>query len=54
MKVLKLILKLNANTVDTFTFEAGSALNLSLNQENFASGKGNQTGTTFAKGNAYC
>ena len=42
-------IKINANTVDTFTFEAGSALNLSLNQENFASGKGNQMGTTFAK-----
>ena len=42
-------IKINANTVDTFTFEAGSALNLSLNQDNFASGKGNQTGTTFAK-----
>ena len=42
-------IKINANTVDTFTFEAGSALKLSLNQENFASGKGNQTGTTFAK-----
>ena len=42
-------IKINANTVDTFTFETGSALNLSLNQENFASGKGNQTGTTFAK-----
>ena len=42
-------IKINANTVDTFTFEAGSALNLSLNQENFASGKGNQRGTTFAK-----
>ncbi len=42
-------ININSNTVDTFTFEAGSALNLSLNQENFASGKGNQTGTTFAK-----
>ena len=42
-------IKINASTVDTFTFEAGSALNLSLNQENFASGKGNKTGTTFAK-----
>ena len=42
-------IKINANTVDTFTFETGSVLNLSLNQENFASGKGNQTGTTFAK-----
>ena len=42
-------IKINANTVDTFTFEAGSALNLNLNQDNFASGAGNQTGTTFAK-----
>ena len=42
-------IKINANTVDTFTFEVGSALNLNLNQDNFASGKGNQTGTTFAK-----
>ena len=42
-------IKINASTVDTLTFEAGSALNLSLNQENFASGKGNQAGTTFAK-----
>ena len=42
-------IKINANTVDTFTFEVGSALNLSLNQENFASGKGNRIGTTFAK-----
>ena len=42
-------IKINANTVDTFTFEAGSAINLTINQENFASGKGNQTGTTFAK-----
>ena len=42
-------IKINANTVDTFTFEAGSAISLSLNQDNFASGKGNQTSTTFAK-----
>ena len=42
-------IKINANTVDTFTFEAGSAISLNINQENFASGKGNQTGTTFAK-----
>ena len=42
-------IKINANTVDTFTFEAGSALTLNLTQQNFASGKGNQTGTTFAK-----
>ena len=42
-------IKINASTVDTFTFETGSAINLNINQENFASGKGNQTGTTFAK-----
>ena len=42
-------IKINANTVDTFTFEAGSAISLNLNQDNFASGKGNQTDTTFAK-----
>ena len=42
-------IKINASTVDTLTFETGSALNLSLDQDNFASGKGNQTGTTFAK-----
>ena len=42
-------IKINASTVDTLTFEAGAAISLNLNQENFASGKGNQTGTTFAK-----
>ena len=42
-------IKINASTVDTFTFEAGSAISLNLNQDNFASGKDNQTGTTFAK-----
>ena len=42
-------IKINASTVDTFTFETGSAISFSLNQDNFASGKGNQTGTTFAK-----
>ena len=42
-------IKINANTVDAFTFEVGSAISLNINQENFASGKGNQTGTTFAK-----
>ena len=42
-------IKINASTVDTLTFEAGSALTLNLTQQNFASGKGNQTGTTFAK-----
>ena len=42
-------IKINANTVDTFTFETGSSLSLNINQDNFASGAGNQTGTTFAK-----
>ena len=42
-------IKINASTVDTLTFETGSALSLSLDQDNFASGKGNQTGSTFAK-----
>ena len=42
-------IKINANTVDTFTFETGSALNINLNQDNFANGAGNQTGTTYAK-----
>ena len=42
-------IKINASTVDTFTFEAGSAISLNLNQDNFASGKGNQSDTTFAK-----
>ena len=41
--------KINASTVDTFTFETGSAISLNINQDNFASGAGNQTGTTFAK-----
>ncbi len=36
-------------TVDVFSFETGDPISFSLNQENFASGKGNQTGSTFAK-----
>ena len=36
-------------TVDVFSFETGNPISFSLNQENFASGKGNQTGSTFAK-----
>ena len=42
-------IKINASTVDTLTFEAGSAISLNLNQDNFASGKGNKSDTTFAK-----
>ena len=41
-------IKINANTIDTFTFETGSAINLSLDQTSFASGKGNITGGTYA------
>ena len=40
--------KINANTVDTFTFASGSAISFSINQDNFASGAGNQTGSTYA------
>ena len=36
-------------TVDVFSFETGDPISFSLNQGNFASGKGNQTGSTFAK-----
>ena len=36
-------------TTDVFSFETGDAISFSLNQENFTSGKGNQTGSTFAK-----
>ena len=41
-------IKINANTVDTFTFSNGSAISFSINQDNFASGAGNQTGSTYA------
>ena len=41
-------IKINANTVDTFTFETGSAMSLSLDQTSFASGTGNITGSTYA------
>ncbi len=41
-------IKITANTVDTFTFSSGSAISFSINQENFASGAGNQTGSTYA------
>ena len=42
-------IRINASTVDTLTFETGSIISLSLDQDNFAIGKGNQTGSTFAK-----
>lgn len=41
--------EITANTVDVLTFETGDPITLSLDQENFASGKGNQSGSTFAK-----
>ena len=41
-------IKINANTVDTFTFETGSAISLSLDQTSFASGAGNIAGNTYA------
>ncbi len=40
--------KINANTVDTFTFASGSAISFSINQDNFAGGAGNQSGSTYA------
>ena len=42
-------IRINASTVDTLTFETGNPITLTLDQENFAEGKGNQTGSTFAK-----
>ena len=42
-------IKINANTIDVFTFETGTAIGINLNKDNFASGKGNQSGTTYAK-----
>ena len=41
-------IKINANTVDTFTFATGNQITLNLDQESFASGKGNITGSTYA------
>ena len=42
-------IRINANTVDTLSFETGDPITLTLDPENFAEGKGNQTGSTFAK-----
>ena len=41
-------IKINAYTVDTLTFASGDPITLSLDQENFSEGKGNQTGSTYA------
>ncbi len=41
--------KINANTVDTLSFETGSSLTFTADQDTFANGKASLSGTTFAK-----
>ena len=41
-------LNVTTYTTDVFTFAAGDEINLSITQSNFASGKGNAVGSTFA------
>ena len=41
--------KVTTYTTDTFTFAAGDVLNFSIDQDTFANGKGNATGSTYAK-----
>ena len=41
--------KVTTYTTDVLTFETGDAINISADQEKFAQGKGNQTGSTFAR-----
>ena len=41
-------LNVTTYTTDVFTFAAGDEINLEITQSNFASGKGNQTGSTYA------
>ena len=41
-------IRINANTVDTFTFATGNQITFNLDQESFASGKGNIAGNTYA------
>ena len=36
-------------TTDVLTFETGDAINITADQESFAQGKGNRTGSTFAR-----
>ena len=36
-------------TTDVLTFETGDAINITADQETFAQGKGNRTGSTFAR-----
>ena len=42
-------MKINANTVDTLTFETGSSLAFTADQDTFANGKASLSDTTFAK-----
>ena len=44
-------INVNANTAttDNLSFQTGSAINLTANQEDFGSGKGNKSGSTFAR-----
>ena len=42
-------IKVTTNTTDLLTFETGDAINISADQETFAQGKGNRTGSTFAR-----
>ena len=41
--------KVTTYTTDALTFETGDAINISADQETFAQGKGNRTGSTFAR-----
>ena len=42
-------IKVTTYTTDVLTFETGDAINISADQETFAQGKGNKTGSTFAR-----
>ena len=42
-------IKINANTVDTLSFETGSSLTFTADQDTFANGKASLSDTTFAK-----
>ena len=43
------VIKVTTYTTDVLTFETGDAINISADQETFAQGKGNRTGSTFAR-----
>ena len=42
-------IKVTTYTTNVLTFETGDAINISADQETFAQGKGNRTGSTFAR-----